>query len=67
MSDWLDFFLRGATAPRPPPLHSDRVKDLAARGLLQPRSLSEADIQELAAAVVAHLVAQRDPGAPRAP
>lgn len=57
--NWLDNLLRGAPAPKPPTLGSDRVKELARRGLLVPGLLTQAEIQELSAAVISHLVAQK--------
>jgi hypothetical protein len=57
--NWLDVLLRGATSPKPPELGSDRIKELAGRGLLKPRSLSEAEIQEISAAIISHLVAMK--------
>ncbi len=55
--NWLDVLLRGANSPQPPALGSERIKKLSGRGLLDPRSLSEAEIQEMSAAIISHLVA----------
>lgn len=57
--NWLDVFLRGASSPTPPALNSERIKDLAGRGILAPGTLSDAEIQELSAAIISHLVATR--------
>ena len=57
--NWLDNILRGAISPEPPSLDSSRVKELAKRGLLIPGSMTKAEIQELSAAIISHLVAQK--------
>ena len=57
--NWLDNLLRGAPSPKPPALDSNRVKELAKRGLLMPSSMTQAEFQELSAAVISHLVAQK--------
>ena len=55
--DWFGPLFGRAWDRKPLDLTSDRVKTLAATGLLNPRSLKQAEIQELAAAVLAHLAA----------
>jgi hypothetical protein len=55
-ADWLAPLFGEAWAQQPLDLFSDRVKSLAATGLLNPRSLSADEIQALAASVMSFVV-----------
>ena len=56
-TEWLGPLFGEAWAEQPLDLFCDRIKGLAATGLLNPRSLASGEIQALAAAVMAYVVA----------
>ena len=53
---WIDAVLRSDGSGSPPALDSERTKDLMGRALLQPKSLTAEEVQELAASALDHLV-----------
>ena len=54
--NWLHSALGKDGAPEPPALDSGRAKDLIARALMYPGSLTPQEIQELAASALSHLI-----------
>ena len=56
-TEWLGPLFGEAWAEQPLDLFSDRIKGLAATGLLNPRGLTSGETQALAAAVMAYVVA----------